>query len=364
MSINIGIIGYGGFGQFLYESWKQIPDVQVVAVADAVPTRNPGGNIKFYQLWEDLIKDNTVDIVWISTPPNTHADIACAAMIAGKDVIIEKPIATNLNDARRILKTRDQTARIAIVDYMLRFNPICRCFADFTSAQIFGRLRRANIENYAQDQGLPPQHWFWNKEVSGGILIEHAVHFIDLINYFSGRKYKTVNGLSHKRNAGQEDQVFASVLYDDGLIASHYHSFSRPGFFERTSIRLNYDLADFDIEGWIPLRGNFRALVNEKTFAAIHQLPGLTIEKDTNISDLLNTSPQQNVHSGGIEYNVERMAEGTFKIYNDKQRIYADCVCALLKDVITKRKNPAHKLLVTLEDGLSSLTIASLASKT
>lgn len=365
MLTNIGLIGYGGFGEFLLESWQKIPDVRVVSVADINPARNPGENIKFYQSWEDLIKFKNVDIIWISTPPDTHAKIACAAMNEGMDVVIEKPIAINLDDANRILKTRDQTSRIATIDYMLRFNPICRCFADFTSNEIFGRFRRANIENYAQDQSLPPQHWFWNKELSGGILIEHAVHFIDLINYFSSRQYRTVNALSHKRSTGQEDQVFTSVLYDNGLIASHYHSFSRPRFFEQTSIRLNYDLADIDIHGWIPLSGNFRALVNEISLVALHQLPGLKIEKDTGISDLIGASPQQKLHilqSGGTEYEVERMVEGTFKIDKDKSQVYADCVCALLQDVITRRQNPAHKLMVTLEDGLSSLKIASLAS--
>ncbi|OHB49403.1 MAG: hypothetical protein A2Y10_19425 [Planctomycetes bacterium GWF2_41_51] len=359
MVTKIGIIGFGAFGQFLYQCFKPMPDVKVVAVADSKRARDPG-HTKFYVSWKNLITDNEIDIVWIATVPDVHAEIACDSMQAGRDVIIEKPIAITLKDARQILKIRDRTARLATVNYMMRFNPLCKLLADFTRENVFGQLRRVNIENYAQDETLPAKHWFWKKELSGGILIEHAVHFIDLVNYFSGQDFRTVTGLSHNRNPGQEDQVLASVLYEKGLIASHYHSFSRPGFFERTSIRLNYDLAEFDIEGWLPLEGNFRALVNKDSYAAINLLPGVEIKNETKISNLIRYTNHP-LRSGGIKYDVTKMVEGTFKIHQGKQQVYADCVRSLLSDVIAHRQNSSHKLRVSLEDGISSLKIACMA---
>jgi predicted dehydrogenase len=365
MGTNIGIIGFGGFGRFLYDSFEQMPKVKVTAIADIKKSLNPG-NTKFYTAWQDLIRDDEIDMVWVATAPDTHAKMACDAMYAGKDVIIEKPIATNVKDAKQIIKVRDNTGKLVTVNYMMRFNPICKCLADFTHENIFGKLRRVNVENYAQDETLPLQHWFWNKKASGGILIEHAVHFIDLVNYISGQEYRTVNGLSYKRKTGQEDQVFATVLYDEGLIASHYHSFSRPRFFERTTIRLSYDLAEIDIEGWIPLKGYFRTLVNKETFTALKRLPNVEIKKETKISSIIkafNLKQAYTLRSGGIKYNADKMVEGTFEIKEEKQHVYAVCVRALLTDFLAKRENPKHKLRVSLEDGLSSLTIADMASK-
>jgi predicted dehydrogenase len=286
MTTNIGIIGFGSFGQFLYDSFKQVRHLKVTALADSKKNRDPG-HTKFYTDWKDIIKDDGVDIVWISTVPDVHAEIACAALYAGKDVIIEKPVATNIKDAKQILKVRDKTGKMVTVNYMMRFNPISICIADFTQRNVFGSLRRVNVENYAQDETLPIKHWFWNKEVSGGILIEHAVHFIDLVNYFSNQQFRTVNGMAHKRKSGQEDQVFATVLYEKGLIASHYHSFSRPSFFERTTIRMSFDLAEIDIEGWIPLKGHIRALVNNQSKSAIKRLPNVDIVKENKISTFI-----------------------------------------------------------------------------
>ncbi|OHB61090.1 MAG: hypothetical protein A2Y12_13865 [Planctomycetes bacterium GWF2_42_9] len=364
MATKIGIIGFGGFGQFIYESCKQLKHIEVSAIADNKKSCDPG-HTKFYTAWKGLIRDENVDLVWIATVPDVHAGIACAAMYAGKDVIIEKPAATNMKDAKQILNVRDKTARIATVNYMMRFNPISICLQQFNDKNIFGKIRRVHIENYAQDETLPLKHWFWNKEVSGGILIEHAVHFFDLVNYISGQKQIKVNGLCYRRQSGQEDQVFAGVLYDKGLIASHYHSFSRPGFFERTSIRLSFDLAEIDIEGWLPLKGHFRALINKNTASEIRKLPNVEM-KEQKIASILKKQGNTEIamlRSGGIKYNVDKMVEGTFEIIEDKQQVYGVCVRALLSDVIAKREKPSHKMRVNLEDGITSLEIATLASK-
>ncbi len=82
-----------------------------------------------------------------------------------------------------------------------------------------------------------------------------------------------MNGLKHERNARQEDQVMANVLYEGGLIATHYHAFSRPGFFEATKIKLAYDLADIEVHGWMPLWADVKALVNAETKQSLLSSP-------------------------------------------------------------------------------------------
>ncbi|MBT8400402.1 MAG: Gfo/Idh/MocA family oxidoreductase, partial [Rhodothermia bacterium] len=119
----IGLIGYGGFGRFLHSAWSDIPSVEVAAVADTDPTREPSG-VSFYSDWQGLIDDPMLDIVAVATPPATHATIAVAALRRGKHVLVEKPVATSLFDANQILGERDRAGRVVVVDFMLRFNPI------------------------------------------------------------------------------------------------------------------------------------------------------------------------------------------------------------------------------------------------
>ncbi len=373
---NLGIVGFGGFGQFLKNSWEKLDNVKVIAVADEIADRNPGGDVKFYSDWHDLAASNGVDIVSISTPPCSHAEIACAMMESGKHILVEKPMATTVKDARKIIATRDKTGRAATVDYMIRFNPMMEVIAHITKSNVLGRLRHFNLENYAQDDGLPLSHWFWDKDIAGGILIEHAVHFIDLVHSLTDQRYTAVAGLAHNRNGRQEDQVLAAVHYNGGLIATHYHSFARPGFFENTSMRLNYDLAQIDIAGWIPLCGQINTIINSKNLAELEKLPGFKITHRCSVSEVQDQSRpsgwggvkeksagHKKIKAGGIEYEVEENVIAEFGLEKPKQEVYTDSVRRMLCDLIRKIENPDHTLRVSLEDGLSSLEIACKATE-
>ncbi len=375
---NIGIIGYGGFGKFLHNAWSSLDNVRVVAIADknAAALQAMEG-VKTFADWRDLLREKDIDAIAIVTEPSTHEEIATACMEAGKHVLIEKPLSVALAAAEKIMQTRDQTSTVAAIDFIMRFNPLLKSIQSLTQQEVFGKLRRVNVENYAQDEQLPPEHWFWHPERSGGILIEHAVHFIDLVHFFAPAKILKVNGLKHNRNPQQEDQIMANVLYEGGLIATHYHSFARPGFFETTQIKLAYDLADIELQGWIPLAGTLKALVNPQTQKAILDNPFFELTDSTpienasdesrpkgwGISDNANTSSRNTVRSGGVSYEVNEILTGKFQLKQSKQEVYADCVRASLLDLLSKIENTEHPLTASLETGFESLKVAVMATE-
>ncbi len=375
---NIGIIGYGGFGKFLHHAWRQIDNVRVVSVADKIVNKIEGlTEVNAYTDWLDLIQVENIDVIAIVTEPSTHEIIATTCMKAGIHVLIEKPLAITLADAEKIIQIRDQTGTIAAIDFVMRFNPLLQELQRFTQLELFGKLRRIDVENYAQDEQLPPDHWFWNLDHSGGILIEHAVHFIDLVHFLYPAKLSTVNGLKHNRNQQQEDQVMANALYEGGLIATHYHSFARPGFFETTKIKLAYDLADIELHGWIPLWGDVTALVNPQTkkslmdstlFEPEHSKPIENISDESRprgwgITDKPRNLSKHEVHSGGLSYKVDEIISGKFQLGQSKEAVYVKCVQASLLDVLKKIDNPSHQLTAPLETGLASLEVAVRATE-
>jgi predicted dehydrogenase len=372
---NVGIIGYGGFGQFLRYWWTRLPNITVVAIADPRPVENP--DCKIYHDWKELVNDPGIDIVSIVTPPFLHTEMACAAMRANKHVLLEKPLATTVQGALQIMATQNETGMVLTVDHMIRYNPIIQSLMALGHSGTFGKLRHAVVNNYAQDAGLPPDHWFWKNEISGGILIEHGVHFFDIVNGLSGQHYQQVFGCSHDRNASQRDQVAAMVLYDDGLIGSYYHSFSGPGFFEETTIQLAYDLARVEIKGWMPMKGTVKAMVNNQSKESLGNIPGWTVSRADTISDLRDVSRPEGwgngpdtametgdnmVHSGGIGYDVDEMVTGTFEINETKGQVYGQCVQSILMDMIKKIENKDHKLKISAEDAYEALKIALIAS--
>lgn len=374
----VGIIGYGGFGMFLHHWWSKLENVEVVAVADS--GKHPGHEVegcKTYHDWTELINDEEIDIVSIVTPPNLHAEMACAAMKAGKHVLLEKPVALSEESAKKILQTQAETGKVITVDHMIRYNPLIQKFMQLGQNGALGKLRHVVVNNYAQDAALPVDHWFWKEEQSGGILIEHGVHFFDIVNALSGQKYDEVYGVSHSRNNAQRDRVSAMVLYNEGLIASYYHAFSGPGFFEQTTISLAYDLARVEIEGWMPLKGVVKALVNKDTKQQLEELPGWNITKTdalNNVSDASrpegwgasdpSTEPAKElIYCGGIAYDVDEMISANFELPESKGDVYGKCVQDILTDMIQKIENREHKLTITLEDAFEALKIAVLSTK-
>ena len=373
----IGIIGYGGFGKFLHHWWAKLENVEVVAIADSGRHPHNVENCINYHDWKELINDPEIEIVSVVTPPNLHVEMACEAMKAGKHVLLEKPVAISEEGAKQILNTQKETGMHITVNHMIRYNPIIQAFMQLGQDGTLGKLRHVVVNNYAQDASLPANHWFWHEEMSGGILIEHGVHFFDIVNALSGQKYSKVCGLSHHRNESQRDRMAAMVLYNEGLIANYYHAFSGPGLFEQTTINLVYDLARVEIEGWIPLNGTIKALVNEQSKEQLKAVPGWRVANDDQLDNLRDVSRPEGwgasdpsvaaekelTYCGGIGYDVDQMISGTFEIQESKGDVYGKCVQLILSDLIKKIENKDHKLTVTIEDAVEGLKIAVLASK-
>ena len=354
--LRLGLVGYGGFGRFLHQAWAALDGVTVTVVADPAPAVRPEGPA-LVGSWEALVGRTDVDLVVVATPPDTHAAVALAALDAGQHVLVEKPLATTRADAERIAAAAERTGLVVAVDYLQRFAPVAEALTAWARAGAFGPLRRVVVENYAQDEALPRAHWFWDPARSGGILVEHAVHFLDLVHALTDARAVRVHGEAVERLDGRRDRVLLDAVYSDGLAVTHYHSFDRPTFFERTTLRFVFALAEVHAEGWIPLAGRARALVTPATERALAALPGWTESGRAPVAGGAVTV-------GGRTYPAAHDVEGTFAVAAPKGQVYADALRALLQDVRRAVHVPGHRLRAGLPEGLASLNVALRATAT
>jgi predicted dehydrogenase len=133
-----------------------------------------------------LLEDPEVTVVSIATEPATHAVFAVEAMEAGKHVIVEKPLALTPSDAHRVMDTARRTGRVATVDHVLRHHPLENAVETIARDELLGPLRTFALANHAIVDVIPPSHWFWDEARSGGILVEHGIHFFDLAARMAG----------------------------------------------------------------------------------------------------------------------------------------------------------------------------------
>ena len=359
--LRIGLIGYGGFGRFLHRTWEADGGARVTAVA-SLDDRPEG--IPCLTDWRDLLARPDVDLVAVATPPGTHAEMGVAVLEAGKHLLIEKPVATDLAGADRLIAARDRSGKVAAVDFMLRFNPVVEALVAWGASGAFGPLVRVTVENEAQDATLPAEHWFWDREQSGGILAEHAVHFLDVVNAVVAAQggdpaSASAEGWATRRADGREDRVLAVVQHGGpngvgGPLATHAHAFTRPGAFERTTMRFTFALAEVDVDGWVPLAGTVRALVGLVAEGELERLPGLRVTSET-------PWPDATAVVGGISYPVGRQVEAAFALPVPKPEAYAGALRALLADVRTSIEAPGRPVRAGLEAGRAALRQALAA---
>jgi predicted dehydrogenase len=147
--MKIALLGTG-FGQAHAAVYAQRPDVDQVVVFGRTPQKlaTISGQFGFTTTTDldALITDDTVDLVDICLPTRLHADVAVRAMQAGKDVLIELPLATTLADARRIIAAQQATGRQAFVDMFSRFSPANQHLRQAVADERHGPLRVLEIE--------------------------------------------------------------------------------------------------------------------------------------------------------------------------------------------------------------------------
>jgi len=353
--MRIGLIGYGGFGRFLHQAYDALPGCRVTAVADpSIP--DAGQGVLVVPTLEALLALDAVDLVVDASPPHLHARHTHLAFAHGMPIVVEKPVAISPDEVQALRAAHTAHPVPATVDFMMRFNPLIAWIQTHARAGTWGALRRYTVENYAQDETLPPDHWFWDERQSGGILVEHAVHFIDVLHGCTDARPVSVEGQSVRRDSGQRDRMAFTAVYEDGVVMSQYHSFSRPNFFEETRFRFVFDLAEIDLLGWMPLSGTIRVLGTEATCAVLDALPQW---QETALSVL----PKNEYRSGGIAYAATHQRSGTFALPQDKATVYRNAVQALLLDFLQHLHTPTHPLRVTYEDGLRAVEVAVAATR-
>lgn len=352
----IGIIGYGGFGEFIHKAWNRMESAHVVAVCDADPKRAPGGDAAFHPDAPSLMADAKVDIVSIATPPSTHKELAISAMRAGKHVLIEKPLALTEADALEIKKVAQETGRAATVNFVLRYNHIVEMLREIVRSGVLGKPRRCDLRNYAMQETVPEGHWFWNPRVSGGILVEHGVHFFDLASWVIDSRAAATCSMSAFRKPEMEDRVFAAVKYENDVIGTYWHSFSRPRELETTTFHFAFDLGEIEVIGWIPLELCIWGWTSRDGLEKIKSLgPAAALE-----THRMNPTT---AHSAELTYEVEYEVKARLKLEEPKLEVYSQGLRAIMADLIAAIDNPGHKLRVGIDDAIEAVRVAEMATK-
>ena len=360
--LGFGLIGCGAFGLFCLKAFAEKDLVRPVAAARA---RRPKARqvcealgVRVYDDPQHLLADRQVDVVHVATPPAYHHQTVLSALAAGKHVLCEKPLALRSEQAEEMVEAARRAGRFLAVNFVMRYSPLVDVAKGILQCGAIGRPLAAHVTNCASDAGLDADHWFWDNGVSGGIFIEHGVHFFDLYDHWLGPGRVLDAWTQPREGNGQADRVGCTVRHDSRAIACHYHGFDQIAPMDRTSHRIVCELGDVRVEGWLPQRLAVDAAVNERTAEALSQccLRGHieTVER--------YGRGRQRILGRGRLREATRRIRLHYALGADKETLYADCVRALLADQIAWVRDAGHPRRVTETRGVLAVRHAERAA--
>jgi UDP-N-acetylglucosamine 3-dehydrogenase len=207
----IGIIGLGRMGTYHLENWERIDGAQVVGVAEpneAVARERIGRRpIAHFADYRELIKRRDVDAVCITAPSQQHARIAMEVIAAGKHLLVEKPIATTLEDGLRMAAAARQAGVKLMVGHVERFNPAVGKLAELVADGRIGQVFRVHATRVGPMPG---------RIQDAGVAIDLATHDLDIMQFVLGRDITRIYAEGAQcAHPTQEDMIACLLRFGD-----------------------------------------------------------------------------------------------------------------------------------------------------
>jgi predicted dehydrogenase len=284
-----------------------------------------------------------------------------AALEAGKHVICEKPLAMTLDQAEAMIAAARTRDRLVVANLMQRYNPISDAVGRLIQTKTLGEILHGSFENYASDENLPPEHWFWDRSKSGGIFVEHGVHFFDLVAGWlgPGTVEAAQRGLRPGSSPPIEEHVHCTVRYNPDVLVNFYHGFHQAGRMDRQELRLVFERGDVTLYDWVPTRVRIHAIADEAQTRSLCELfPGARLD----VSMVYSTKDRacQGRHK---TLDVYQLIELSWGDGTNKSHRYGELLRALMADQLGWIRDHSHPRKITEDNGRDSLAMAVAADR-
>ena len=186
--MRFGLIGYGAFGRLHAQCLNKLEGAELTAVCTgpkglaAARVDFPG--IDLHPDYRDLVQSTEVDVVDIVTPNYLHAEMGMAALEAGKDVLLEKPLATTVAECDRLVETARNRARLLSVNHELRVSTQWAGVKRLIDEGAIGVPRYANLNLFRHPYRPGSRGWRHDPRRVGSWILEEMVHFFDLVLWY------------------------------------------------------------------------------------------------------------------------------------------------------------------------------------
>ena len=231
--VRIGIIGCGAIAERLHvPEYASSPDAEIVAFCDVIKGKAQAlaghfaPDAQVYSDYTAFLKKADVEGVSVCLPNHLHGPVTIAALKAGCNVLVEKPMATSVTEARRMLEAADKAGKLLAVNQSQRLFPAHVKAKEVMDSGIMGKVLHvaAMFGHAGPEYWSPTGKWFFNKkEARFGAMADLGVHKADLVRYLTGKEVGSISAFYErleKKRATVEDNFVSALKFTDGTVGT------------------------------------------------------------------------------------------------------------------------------------------------
>ncbi|WP_417310453.1 Gfo/Idh/MocA family protein [Devosia sp.] len=219
--VRVLVVGLGNMGVSHASSYHRNEGFEIVGLMSrSIKSKTIPDELKGYPLFEDFdaaLAETKPDAVSINSWPNSHAEYAIKAMEAGAHVFMEKPIATTIEDAEKVVETAKRLNRKLVLGYILRVHPSWIKFIELGKTMGKPLVMRLNLNQQSNGPA-----WTWHKNLIDSLIpiVDCGVHYVDVMCQLTGAKPVRVHGIGAAlwQEAAQANYGHLHVTFDDGSV--------------------------------------------------------------------------------------------------------------------------------------------------
>lgn len=214
---SIAVIGCGYWGAKHVRVFHELPAVRLAMVADPNEARRAHIERTYPDVpttadYDAVLRDRTIQGVVIATPVSTHYQLAYEALLAGKDVLVEKPLTDNAAQARELCLLADQLGRVLMVGHTFMYHPAVEYVKTLVDSRALGTIYYADAARLNLGLFQPDTDVIWDL----------APHDLSILLYVLGAAPESIRarGVSHVGARGQIDVAFLDLMFPGSMLSN------------------------------------------------------------------------------------------------------------------------------------------------